>query len=93
MAQGILDVLNQIGRGFERIYDENIGGLLGSSPAQAAPVADTGNVDWEFIGALEGNRINGYPERQERQNTRQIWCNYRNRRRPWFKKRRLLFKT
>ena len=38
MAQGILDVLNQIGRGFERIYDENIGGLLGPSPAQAAPV-------------------------------------------------------
>jgi len=34
MAQGILDVLNQIGRGFERIYDENIGGLLGASPAQ-----------------------------------------------------------
>jgi hypothetical protein len=34
MAQGILDVLNQIGRGFERIYDENIGGLL-SSNAQA----------------------------------------------------------
>lgn len=40
MAQGILGILDQIGRGFERIYDENIGGLLGSSPAQAAPVAE-----------------------------------------------------
>jgi len=66
MAQGILGILDQIGRGFERIYEEDIPtmqevrGLLGMSPAQAAPVADTGNVDWEFIGALEGNRINGY---------------------------------
>lgn len=35
-------------------------GLLGPSPAQTAPEVATGNVDWEFIGALEGNRINGY---------------------------------
>ena len=77
MAQGLLDIVSQIGRGFEKIYDEQmptgdeVRGLLGLSPAQVAPVAAqaapevapvvaTGNVDWEFIGALEGNRINGY---------------------------------
>ena len=73
MAQGLLDIVSQIGRGFEKIYDEQMPtmqearGLLGMSPDQAAPVAAqaapevaTGNVDWEFIGALEGNRINGY---------------------------------
>jgi len=95
MAQGLLDIVSQIGRGFEKIYDEQMptmqeargllgvspaqtaasvpqlqtppGGLLVPPPAQVAPVAaqaapevTTGNVDWEFIGALEGNRINGY---------------------------------
>ena len=44
MAQGLLDIVSQIGRGFEKIYDEQMPtmqearGLLGVSPAQAAPV-------------------------------------------------------
>tara|TARA_R110002012_G_C11650945_1_gene611407 strand:+ start:443 stop:1168 length:726 start_codon:yes stop_codon:yes gene_type:complete len=48
MAQGLLDIVNQIGRGFERIYEDDIPtmqevrqevrGLLGMSPDQAAPV-------------------------------------------------------
>jgi GH24 family phage-related lysozyme (muramidase) len=50
MAQGILGILDQIGRGFERIYEEDIPtmqevrGLLGMSPAQAAPVAEVGDM-------------------------------------------------
>jgi GH24 family phage-related lysozyme (muramidase) len=38
-------------------------GLLDTSPDQsteAALVDDTGNIDWDFIGVLEGSRINGY---------------------------------
>lgn len=44
MAQGLLDIVSQIGRGFEKIYDEQMPtmqearGLLGMSPAQVAPV-------------------------------------------------------
>ena len=42
MAQGLLDIVSQIGRGFEKIYDEQmptmqeVRGLLGVSPAQSA---------------------------------------------------------
>ena len=42
MAQGLLDIVSQIGRGFEKIYDEQMPtmqearGLLGLSPTQAA---------------------------------------------------------
>tara|TARA_R110000803_G_scaffold159001_1_gene223210 strand:+ start:12681 stop:13454 length:774 start_codon:yes stop_codon:yes gene_type:complete len=38
-------------------------GLLDTSSDQsteAALVDDTGNIDWNFIGVLEGSRINGY---------------------------------
>ena len=44
MAQGLLDIVSQIGRGFEKIYDEQMPtmqearGLLGMSPDQVAPV-------------------------------------------------------
>ena len=59
--QKIFELLEQIERENRgEPMPANPAGLLSVPPAQAAPVADTGNVDWEFIGALEGNRINGY---------------------------------
>ena len=58
MAQGILDVLNQIGRGFERIYEEDVPtmqevrGLLGMSAPQ--PKDFYGDVIYPILKVAEG---------------------------------------
>jgi GH24 family phage-related lysozyme (muramidase) len=58
MAQGLLDIVSQIGRGFEKIYDEQMPtmqearGLLGLSPTQAAettPAESTAAADRDYI--------------------------------------------
>ncbi len=62
MAQGILDVLNQIGRGFERIYEEDIPtmqevrGLLGMSAPQPTVYNNPGNVErnQDWAGMVSG---------------------------------------
>jgi GH24 family phage-related lysozyme (muramidase) len=58
MAQGLLDIVSQIGRGFEKIYDEQVPtmqearGLLGMSPDQVAettPAEETAAAGRDYI--------------------------------------------
>lgn len=62
MAQGLLDIVSQIGRGFEKIYDEQVPtmqearGLLGMSAPQPTVYNNPGNVErnQDWAGMVSG---------------------------------------